>query len=166
MQVRGNLADGLCEGSYVMAGSYDFTNVPGMTKEMREGVIAAFEALSNWRDEVETANERCLSKVLDRTSSIARAMGWPDQAIGTTREYLERTAKVQVEMIEQLMDGWKRQLKSATEPMAMPSSFTGHVPTAMPEFNPLAPWNFWLQAAEMWQRTWMSEPPRGGTRSH
>jgi hypothetical protein len=150
-----------------MTGSYDFANIPGMTKEMREGVIAAFEALSTWRDEIETANERCLNKVLDRTSTIARAMGWPDQAIGTTREYMERTSKVQVEMIDKVMDGWKQQLKSATEPMAMPSSFTVRAPAATPEFNPLAAWNFWLQAAEMWQRTWMPEPSRGGgARSH
>ena len=44
-----------------MANSYDFANIPGMTKETREGVISAFEALANWRDEVETANERCLN---------------------------------------------------------------------------------------------------------
>ena len=144
-----------------MAGSYDFANIPGMTRDMREGVIAAFEALSNWRDEVETANERCLARVLDRTSAIARAMGWPDKAIGTTRECMEKTSKVQVEMIDQVMDAWKRQLKSAAAPMAIPSSFAGQVPAAMPEFNPLAPWNFWLQAAEMWQRTWMPN-----TRSH
>jgi hypothetical protein len=139
-----------------MAGSHDFANIPGMTREMREGVIAAFEALSNWRDEVETANERCLVRVLDRTSAIARAMGWPDQAITMTREYLEKTSKVQVEMIDQIMDGWKRQL-SAAAPMAMPSSFAGQPPPATLDFNPLAPWNFWLQAAEKWQRTWMPD---------
>src|SRR5215467_8560185 len=100
-------------------------NVSGMTKEMRNGVIAAFDALSNWRDEIETANERCLGKVLDQTSAVARSMGWPDQAIRATREYLERTSKVQIEMIDQITDGWKQQLKSATAPMAVPRSFTG-----------------------------------------
>ena len=60
-----------------MATSSDFRsmNVPGVTKEVREGVTAAFDALSNWRDEIETANERCLGKVLDQTSSVARSMG-------------------------------------------------------------------------------------------
>jgi hypothetical protein len=145
----------------------DFINVSGMTNEMRKGVTAAFDALSNWRDEIETANERCLGKVLDQTSAVARSMGWPDQAIRTTRECLERTSKVQIQMIDQMTDGWKQQLKSATAPMAMPSSFTGQVPAAMPEFNPLAAWNFSLQAAEMWQRTWMPNvPPRGHSHSH
>ena len=50
----------------------EFTNMPGMTKEMRDGVVAAFDALSNWRDEIETVNERCLKKVLDQTSTVAR----------------------------------------------------------------------------------------------
>lgn len=149
-----------------MAGS-DIMNAPGMTKEMRNGVIAALDALSNWRDEIESVNERCLGKVLDQIAVVARSMGWPDQAISTTREYLERTSKVQIEMIDQITDGWKQQLKSTTAPMAMPRSFTGQMPGAMLEFNPLAPWNFWLQAAEMWQRTWMPEiPPRRDTRSH
>ena len=149
-----------------MASSSDFANIPGMTREVRDGVIAAFDALSNWRDEVETANERCLGKVLDRTSAIARSMGWPDQAIGATREYLQKTSKVQVGMIDQIMEGWKRQLRSATAPM-VPSGYAGHVLTATPEFNPLAPWSFWLQAADMWQRTWMAElPRRGDTRAH
>jgi hypothetical protein len=72
----------------------DFINVSGMTNEMRYGVIAAFDALSNWRDEIETVNERCLGKVLDHTSAVARSMGWPNQAIRTTRDCLERTSKV------------------------------------------------------------------------
>jgi hypothetical protein len=158
-----------------MASSTDFANIPGMTKEMRESVVAAFNTLSNWRDEIETANERCLGKVLDQTSAVARAMGWPDQAIQTTRQFLEKTSKTQVEIIDQVMEGWKQQLKSATAPMAIPRTFTGHsqahspsmFPVGMPEFNPFAPWTFWLQAAEMWQRTWIPEAPsRGHIRSH
>jgi hypothetical protein len=142
-----------------MASASEFANIPGITKEMREGVIAAFDALSNWRDEIETANERCLSKVLDRTSAIARAMGWPDQAVRTTRAYLEKTSRVQIDMIDQITDGWEHQLKSSTDPMAIPRSFSGQFPGAIPEFDPFAPWNFWLQAAEMWQRTWIPETP-------
>jgi hypothetical protein len=144
-----------------MAGSSEFANIPGMTREMRDGVVATFDALSNWRDEIETVNERCLGKVLDRTSAIARLMGWPDHAIRTSQEYLEKASKAQLEMIDQITNGWKQQLKSATAPLAMPRSFSSQVPSAMPEFSPLAPWNFWLQAAEMWQRAWMPD-----TRSH
>jgi hypothetical protein len=150
-----------------MASSSDFVNIPGITREMRDGVVAAFDALSNWRDEIETVNERCLGKVLDRTSAIARSMGWPDQAIRTTRECLEKTSKVQIEMIDQLTNSWKQQLRSATAPMAMPRGFAGQLPNALPEFSALAPWNFWLQAAELWQRTWLPEVhPRSDTRPY
>ena len=120
-------------------------------------------------------NLRCMGKVLDQTSAVARSMGSSDHAIRMTREYLATTSKMQIEMIDQITDGWKQQLKSGTAPMAIPQSFTGQVPGlsattfggAMPEFSPLAPWTFWLQAAEMWQRTWMPEgSPRKNTRSH
>jgi hypothetical protein len=150
-------------------GSTDFKTMPGMTKEVREELVATFDALSHWRDEIETVNERCLNKVLDRTSAVGRAMGWPDQAIHSTRGYVEGAAKAQTEMIDQLMDGWKRQINSTSSPMAIPRSFTEYMPGlgTKTEFNPLAPWMFWLQAAEMWQRTWMPDAPaRRDNRPH
>jgi hypothetical protein len=152
-----------------MANTSDFGNMPGMSKEMRDRVVAAFDALTNWRDEIETANERCLGKVLDQTSAVARSMGWPEQAITTTREALESTSKAQTQLIDQIMDGWKRQLKSPTAPMGIPRSFAGQVPgfsASTPEFNPMAPWAFWLQAAEMWQRAWLPEGSSHRHRSH
>jgi hypothetical protein len=157
-----------------MAGSSELTNIPGMTKEMRESVIAAFDALSAWRGEIEVVNERCLRKVLDRTSAVAKAMGWPDQAIRSTREHLETASKAQTELIDQITEVWKQQLKSPTAPLAFPRNFMGQVPhlsasafgSAAPEFNPLAPWTFWLQAAEMWQRAWMPNASGRGDHSH
>jgi len=96
-----------------MSTQLDFKSIPGMTKEVREELAATFDALSNWRDEIETANERSLGKVLDRTAAVARAMGWPDQAVRSTREYLEGASKAQTEMIDQVIEGWKRQLTSS-----------------------------------------------------
>jgi hypothetical protein len=142
-----------------MATSSDFrsVNVPGVTKEVREGVTAALDALSIWRDEIETANQRCLGKVLDQTSAVARSMGWPDQAVKTSRDYLEQISKAQTKMIDGLMESWKEQLKSPT-PMEIPHRLTSWLSAgAKPEFNPLTPWAFWMQAAEMWQRTWMPD---------
>ena len=48
----------------MIGSSSDFRNMnlPGITKEMREQLAAAFDALSNWRDEIENVNERSLSK--------------------------------------------------------------------------------------------------------
>ena len=65
--------------------------------------------------------------------------------------------KAQTKMIDSLMEGWKQQLKSST-PMAIPHRFTtGLSAGGMPEFNPLTPWTFWMQAAEIWQRTWVPD---------
>ena len=148
----------------------EFTNMPGMTKEMRDGVVAAFDALSNWSDEIETVNERCLKKVLDQTSAVARSMGWPDQAVRLMREHLENASKAQTEIIDQIMQGWKQQLRSQTAPMAIPRSFAGQTPGlsggSKPEFNPMAPWTFWMQAAEAWQRAWMPDAGHRKDRSH
>ena len=139
-----------------------------LSNETRQTVTAAFDALSNWRDETAAANDRCLTKVLDQMSDAARAMGWPDHVISATREHLLNASKMQTQMIDQVMDSWKQQLKSPTAPMAVPrfinqisglswSPFPSSMTEMMPIGGmPLAPWKFWLQAAEMWQRQWMS----------
>jgi hypothetical protein len=148
-----------------MSDAPDFKSIPGVSKEVRDELAATFDALSNWRDEVETVNERCLSKVLAHTSAVARAMGWTDQAIRVTREHLETAAKAQTDMIDQIVQGWERQLKSPMAPMAALRSLAGAIPGFGPgfpdaklEFDPLAPWKMWFQAAEMWQRAWMPDP--------
>jgi hypothetical protein len=150
-----------------MASSSDIIrniNLPGTSEEMRDELVSAFDALSHWRDEIEGVNERCLAKVLVKTSAIARSMGWPDQVIEATREHLETASKMQTQMIDQMIDGWKRQLNSPTRPMALPGNFVGsnvlgNAVGTMPTFSPLTPWTLWLQAAAMWQRTWMPEMP-------
>jgi hypothetical protein len=144
----------------MMASSAEFAKVPGMTKEMRAAIVAAFDALSDWRQSIESVNERHLGKVLDQMSAVALQMGWPEDAVKLTRENLDHVSQAQTEMIDQLMDGWKQQLASSNAPMAMPPFFTGG---SMPEFNP---WTFWMQAAEVWQRTWMPDRSPRRNRSH
>lgn len=138
----------------------EFANASGMSKEMRERLVAAFETLSGWRNELEAVNGRYLSKALDQTEALARSMGWPDHAMKATREYLELSSKTQTRAIDQMMDAWRQQLKSPSAPPAVPPSFAGLSPWASSlgngvEMNAFAPWTFWWQAAEMWQRAWM-----------
>jgi hypothetical protein len=135
-------------------------------------LITAIDALANWRDEIETVNERCLGKVLDQTSSVVQAMGWPEQTIEATREYFQTISKVQAELIDRMSQDWKRHLRSPTAPLAFPrgladqmSGFPGST-APLPEFNPLAPWAFWMQAVEAWQRAWMPGANSGNDRSH
>jgi hypothetical protein len=161
-------------GVPIMADTSGLTRIAGMTPEMRDSALAAFDALSNWRDEIEATNERCLDKVMDKMSGVARSMGWPEQAIRGTREILETASKAQTSVIDQIMANWKKQLASPTDPLAVPRDFAGRVPegsaatlsNAMPEFNPLAPWTFWMQAAQAWQRSWMPEAAPRRDRSH
>lgn len=40
-------------------------------------------------------------------------MGWPEQITARTREQLTQAAKLQTDTINQVMDAWERQLKSA-----------------------------------------------------
>lgn len=156
-----------------MGSRSEFTKIPGMTSEMRDSAVAALDALSHWRDEIETVNEKCLGKVTDKMSAVARSMGWPDQAIQATRDYLETAAKAQTAILDQITTSWKEQLKSPT-PLAVPSSLANHLSgtsadslfKGMPEFNPLAPWTFWMRAAEAWQRTWMPDITNRRDRSH
>jgi hypothetical protein len=107
--------------------------------------------MSDWRDEIESVNRRHLEQVLNKTCSVARSMGWPDEATRSTRDFLQNASKAQTQLLDSVMEGWKKQLTSSSSAQAVPPVFSG----AMPEFNPMAPWTFWLQAAEAWQRTWM-----------
>jgi hypothetical protein len=93
-----------------MANAPDFVNLPGTTKEMRDRLFAAFDALANWRDEILTANERCLGNVLEQTSEIARSMGWSDEAVKATRQYFcganptDRSADGRLQAAAQIAD--------------------------------------------------------------
>ena len=61
----------------------------------------------------------------------------------------------QAYIIEQLMQAWEKQLASPTADQIMaqrrtlPSADFGAMPDAMS-----APIEFWMQAAEVWQRNW------------
>ena len=143
---------------------HDFTTVTTLSNETRQAVKAAFDALSNWRDDTAAANGRCLAKVLDQMAATARVMGWPEQAISAMRQYLQNASKMQIGMIDKVMDAWEQQLKSPSAPLAVPQNLVEQLPGlsrsafsgAMPELTPFAPWTFWL---EVWQRNWQAMAP-------
>lgn len=128
----------------------------GLPREARDAINAVFDALSAWREEVAASTERYSEKVLEKTSSAARALGWPMEFVDAFRMHLTQASKSQLQMIDQLMDAWQKQMTSpASEQfMAQLRSF----PTLGFESRPAAvtPIEFWLQAAEMWQRNWAS----------
>ena len=159
----------------------DIRELTSLSSAARQSVTGAFDALEQWRDEIFSANERHLTKVLDQVAAAQRAMGWPDQYTTAAREHLMKASKMQTHMIDQVMDAWERQLKSPNVPSGLPeafkfqtspffgSAFTDPMSEMMRlQEMTLAPFKLWIQAAELWQRNWAdvmsgsaeSRPPR------
>ena len=128
-----------------------------LPRDAREAIEAVFDALSAWRDEVGASTERHSETVLDKMAAAARALGWPTELIEASHKHLAQASKMQMRVIDQLMDAWQKQLTSPTADQFMaqlrtlPGGGFGLTPEAMS--NPLG---FWMQAAEMWQRNWES----------
>ena len=150
-----------------MMSASDIRKLTSLSSEARQALTGAFEALEQWRDEIFSANERHLTKVLDQMVASQRSMGWPDQFTTAAREHLMKASKMQTHMIDQVMDAWENQLKSPNVPPGLPEGFKFQ---ATPLFGSafadpmsemmrlqeltLAPFKLWVQAAEMWQRNW------------
>ena len=125
-----------------------------------EAVNAFFDALTGWRDEVAACTERYSEPVLDKMVAAATAMGWPEEFVEASRMHLVQASKMQMQLINQLMDAWEAQLKSPT-----PGQFFGHISPfsgmgfwQSSEKSGLAngPLQFWMKTAEAWQHNWVS----------
>lgn len=151
---------------------------PASSEEARKAASAAFDALSQWRDEMAQANDNYSQKVFDQMAQASRSMGWPDAMIDTARTQMQEASKMQLHMMDQLMDAWSQQIKAPDMSMASPNDFmeqfkkfqemtTSGMPgmQGMPGMNAMppgmagmamAPFQMWMQAAEMWQRNMAS----------
>jgi hypothetical protein len=122
--------------------------------------------LEHWRNEVRAANERCLTKVVDQVTNAHRALGWPEQATSAAKEHFLKASSIQSQMIEQAMDLWQQQLKAqnwrsgaAGSMFQAPTRSHFTQPTSeMMRFGEmtLTPFNLWIEAAQAWQRAWIS----------
>jgi hypothetical protein len=172
--------------------SSGFANNPmlaALTEEQRKAMTSAFEAMSNWRQEMTSMQEKNSAVVFQKMSDAAKAAGWPAEFVDMTQKQMQSATKMQSQALEQVMGVWEKQ---ATQPAgkfempsfpgmpgfgsmpgfgAMPSfpgmpafpSFPG-MPGAgtfpgMPDMTamgsmPMMPVQFWMQAAEMWQKSW------------
>ena len=108
-----------------MMSTSEMPNQTTGSKYPRREVAGAFDALSQWRDEIAAANERCLMKAVDQLATAQRAIGWSEPVIAAAREPLLKTAQVQTHMIDQIMDAWEQQLKSVPD-------FSGIAPAVRP----------------------------------
>ncbi|MBL8566463.1 MAG: hypothetical protein JNM89_12170 [Hyphomicrobiaceae bacterium] len=140
-----------------------------MNDEARRAINTAFDALNDWRNDMAAANERYSAKVFDQMSAATRAMGMPDEIVSATRQQLQNASRMQLQMMEQVMDVWKQQLRDPSSAMNMSSDFMKNMPDftkgfdmgalsgmgSMPGMS-MAPFQMWMQAAEMWQKNWAS----------
>ena len=88
------------------------TAVPGLSDEAREAVNAAFDAMSTWRVEAAKRNEKHSQEVIEKMAVAARALGWPEQIVDATRAQLQSITKLQIQVLDNLMDVWEEQIKS------------------------------------------------------
>ena len=148
----------------------------GLSEEARRAMNSAFDALSSWRNEAAAATERNSNIVFEKMSQAAKAMGWPSEFVDMTRQQLQQASRMQLQIMDQLMDVWEQQMKSPGSPIDMskfgasspfgsvfPGAFAGMGGTAQPfpffpgfDMSNIAanPFQFWMQAAEMWQKSW------------
>jgi hypothetical protein len=137
------------------------TSVPGLSDEARRAVNAAFDAMSAWRTETVSNSEKSFEQVVDKMAAAARAIGWPDQIVDTTRGQMQAITKMQVEMMDRLMDTWEEEIKSPSRSSAMLSKLktlpnlgsVGSWPggAQIAAFNPFG---VYMQIAEQWQKAW------------
>jgi hypothetical protein len=92
--------------------SFNAMSVAGLSDEARQTVNAAFDAMSAWRIDIANSNEKNSEQVIEKMAAAARALGWPEQIVDTTRAQLQSITKMQIQMIDQVMDIWQEQIKS------------------------------------------------------
>lgn len=141
----------------------------GLSEDARKAITQSFEALQEWRRDVAGSTEKYADNVFDKMGAAAKAMGWPENLVEASKAQMKQVSQMQVTMIDQIMDAWQNQVKSPGSMPAMPSSPMAGFPGLgqMPQFGAqlpgmpdlsgtpfAAPMQFWMQAADMWQKSW------------
>ncbi len=151
---------------------------PAFTKlgeDTKKAVTQAFDAMTNWRTELAEMSEKNSNAVFDKMAEAAKSLGWPTDFVELSRKQMQSASKLQLQAVDQVMDVWEKQVKAINTTGQYPNfaSFPNfpNVPgfgagpqfpgagagfPGMPDFTSGAtnPVQFWLQAAEMWQKGW------------
>lgn len=134
---------------------------PGLSDEARKAVKSAFDAMSTWRTEIVNDNEKNLERVIDKIAVAARALGWPEEIAETTREQMQTINKMQLQMMDHMMDAWEGQLSSADTSSSILSKLKSSPPLSPAGSWPFAttsqmadPFGVYMQMAQQWQKAW------------
>jgi hypothetical protein len=92
-----------------------------LNDEARKSMLDTLEALRQWSNEIDAANNRCLTKAIDRMAAAQQAMGWPDHVstsdaaalagrmhyfllFTAVRDSLRKATKLQTEAIDKVAE--------------------------------------------------------------
>jgi hypothetical protein len=146
--------------------NFNSMSVAGLSDEARRAVNTAFDAMSAWRIDIANSNEKNSEQVIEKMAAAARALGWPEQIVDATRAQLQSITKLQIQMMDHMMDIWEEQIKSPN-PMTASSAMLSKL-KSLPGASPAGTWpnanafagaamnpmQFWVQVAEQWQKAW------------
>jgi hypothetical protein len=68
----------------------------------------------------------------------AETLGWPEQIVDATRAQLQSITKMQIQMMDQMMDAWEEQIRSPA-PMTVPSAILSG-PKSSPSVSAAGSW--------------------------
>ena len=118
-------------------------------------------ALSTWRTEIVNHNEKNLERVIDKVAAAARALGWPEEIADTTRAQMQTINKMQLQMMDHMMDAWEGQLSSPNSSSSILSKLRSSPPLSPAGSWPFAatsqmadPFGVYMQIAQQWQKAW------------
>lgn len=156
-----------------------------LSEDARKALNAAFDAMSEWREDMAASYDKNSNRVFDNMAAAAKTMGWPADFVDAARQQMQQMSKLQLTMVDQVMDVWEQQMKSPAGGFSLPNAMMdtlkgfpgmGQMPgmgmgmmgmgagmpqfPGMPDFSSMSgfgaanPLQFWMQAAEMWQKSW------------
>ena len=119
----------------MLARKFDPTSMAGLSAEARKAVNAAFDAMSNWRTETVNNSEKNVAQVIEKMAAAARALGWPEQIVEATQDQMQSMTKMQIQVMDHMMDTWEEQIKSPNPStmLAKLKSIPGFSPVGTPE---------------------------------
>src|SRR5262245_10197515 len=132
----------------------------GLSDEARKALKAAFDAMSTWRAEIAKGSEKNLERVIDKIAEAAQALGWPEEIADTARAQMQSITKMQLHMMDHMMNAWEEQINSPSTPsvilsklQSLPSFPAGTWPGAATS-QTANPFELYMQIAQQWQKTW------------
>ena len=141
---------------------------PALSKDARKAIAEVLDAISTWHTDIASASTQNNEKVIAKMSAAAQALGWPHEIVDAIGAQMQGINKMQLELMDLIMDAWEEQIKSpnamAKFPTAMmsrlqswPGYSTQNMWPAPDTFNQWSsnPMNMWVQMGEQWQKNWV-----------